>query len=218
MPAVSAEPYSEFISDPAQPVPYRKRSDLKIRFTPRDYMTDDQRFASDREDVLVFQTDILQSDVTLVGDMIAHLNVVTSGTDSDWVVKLIDVYPDDMPDDPRARADFDGYQQMVRSEVLRGRFRNSFEHPEPFEPNVETRVSVPLQDVFHTFQRGHRIMVHVQSSWFPLIDRNPQSYVENIYQAEAQDFIKARHRVFHNVKHPSFIEVKVHPTGQSSSR
>ena len=202
--------FREFVSDPADPVPYRKRSDLKIRFTPRPYMTDDQSFASERKDVLAFQSEILEEDVTLSGPLTANLKVSTTGTSADWIVKLIDVYPDDTPDDPRfPEVKLGGYQQMVRSEVLRGRFRKSFAKPEPFEPGRETDVDVSLQDVFHTFKKGHRIMIHVQSTWFPLIDRNPQKYVENIFEAKKTDFQKATHRVYFSDKYQSKISVRV---------
>lgn len=209
-PSESSEDYSEFTSDPAAPVPYRKKSDLVIRFTPRPYMTDDQRFATEHPDVLVFQTDILEQDVTLVGPLFANLNVSTTESDSDWIVKLIDVYPDDTPNQPTTPAGIElaGYQQMVRSEVFRGRFRNSYSQPEPFVPNQVALVRVPLQDVFHTFRKGHRIMIHVQSSWFPLVDRNPQKYVPNIFEAEETDFVKASHRVYHNEQQSSWIEVQ----------
>lgn len=202
--------FAEFVSDPANPVPYRKRSDIAIRFTPRPYMTDDQRFASERKDVLVFQSEVLDHDVTLVGPMDAKLKVSTTGTSADWIVKLIDVYPDDLPDDPRVpQVKLGGYQQMVRSEVLRGRFREDFSRPKPFKPNQVTDVTVKLQDVYHTFKKGHRIMVHVQSTWFPLIDRNPQKYVDNIFKATAEDFQKATHRVYFSDRYPSHLSVQV---------
>ncbi len=204
--------YAEFESDPANPVPYRKREDMTLRFTPRPYMTDDQRFASERPDVLVFQSEILDSEVTLVGPINAHLKVSVSGTDSDWIVKLIDVYPDEPTSFPKTAADVDirGYQQMVRSEVIRARFREGFEkEPKPFVPGQVTDVTVPLQDIYHTFKPGHRIMIHVQSSWFPLIDRNPQKYVDNIFEADESDFIKATHRLYHSEEHPSYLEVMV---------
>ncbi|MGI9515462.1 MAG: CocE/NonD family hydrolase, partial [Pirellulaceae bacterium] len=204
-----ATEFTEFVSDPANPVPYRKKVDMQIRFTPRPYMTDDQRFASARDDVLVFQTEPLAEPVTLAGPINAHLKVSVSGTDSDWIVKLIDVYPDEGATYPFGAAGVDtrGYQQMVRSEVIRARFRNGFETPEPFVPGEVTEVTVPLQDVFHTFKAGHRIMIHVQSSWFPLIDRNPQTFVDNIFKADAEDFVSATHRVHHSPEHESFIEV-----------
>lgn len=202
--------FAEFNSDPARPVPYRKMADLTIRFTPRPYMTDDQRFATADPDVLSFQSEVLTEDVTLAGELNAHLKVSVSGTDSDWIVKLIDVYPENTPNQATTPEGIQlaGYQQMVRSEVLRGRFRNSYVQPQPFVPGEITDVKVPLQDVFHTFKKGHRIMIHVQSSWFPLVDRNPQKYVDNIFQAQAEDFIKAQHRVYFSSEHPSYIEVK----------
>jgi hypothetical protein len=209
----TTSPYSEFISDPADPVPYRQRSEIVIRFTPREYMTDDQRFASERPDVLVFETPPLERDLTWTGDIMAILNVSTTGTDADWAVKLIDVYPENYQPIPGSRGDIDwgGYQQMVRSEVIRGRFRNSYENPEPFVPGQITTVKLPLQDVYHTFKAGHRIMIHVQSTWFPLIDRNPQKYVDNIFKARAEDFVSATHRVYHSAEHPSWIEFKMLP-------
>jgi putative CocE/NonD family hydrolase len=204
--------YSEFVSDPASPVPYRKMEDLRIRFTPRPYMTDDQRFASKRDDVLVFQSQVLERAVTLAGPIQARLKVSVTGTDADWIVKLIDVYPEEGPGYPAGGpgVDVKGYQQLVRSEVLRARFREGFgKPPKPFVPGEVTDVTVPLQDVYHTFKPGHRIMIHVQSTWFPLIDRNPQSFVENIFKAEEADFIKATHRVYHSAEHPSSVEVRV---------
>ncbi len=209
-PGPTANGFAEFDSDPAKPVPYRKMSDLTIRFTPRPYMTDDQRFATEHPDVLVYQTDVLEEDVTLVGPLSAHLQVSTTQTDADWVVKLIDVYPEETPNQATTPAGIElgGYQQMVRSEVFRGRFRNSYSQPEPFVPHQVTPVRVPLQDVYHTFKKGHRIMIHVQSSWFPLVDRNPQKYVENIFEADEDDFVKATHRVYHGEQSGSWIEVR----------
>jgi len=209
--------FSEFVSDPANPVPYRKREDMQVRFTPRPYMSDDQRFASGRDDVLVFQSEILDSPVTLAGPINAHLKVSVTGTDSDWIVKLIDVYPEEGPSYPKGGKDIDirGYQQMVRSEVLRARFREGHgKAPKPFVPGEVTDVMVPLQDIFHTFKPGHRIMIHVQSSWFPLIDRNPQTFVDNIFMADAEDFIKATHRLHHSAQHPSYVEVQILEAGE----
>lgn len=202
---------TEFVSDPANPVPHRDRQDLTLRFTPRPYMSDDQRFASARPDVLVFQSDPLSESMTVTGDILAHLNVSTTGTAADWVVKLIDVYPEDHPfvEGSQPGLEFGGFQQMVRSEVIRGRFRNGYEKPEPFVPGKVAQVKLPLQDVCHTFKPGHRVMVHVQSTWFPLIDRNPQKYVDNIFKAKAEDFIKAKHKVHHSPDTPSWIELKV---------
>jgi len=206
----STTPFSQFDSDPARPVPYRNMSDITIRFTPRPYMTDDQRFASEDPDVLVFQTDVLEEDVTLVGPLFANLQVSTTQTDADWIVKLIDVYPAETPNQTTTPAGIQlgGYQQKVRSEVFRGRFRNSYSHPEPFVSNQVTPVRVPLQDIFHTFKKGHRIMIHVQSTWFPLVDRNPQKYVDNIFDADEFDFVKATHRVHHDGPERSWIEVR----------
>jgi uncharacterized protein len=204
--------YSEYVSDPAKPVPYTDDLASILGFTPFNYMSEDQRFAGRRPDVLTFQTDVLTEDLTLGGEIMAKLKVSTTGTDADWVVKLIDVYPDDEPNHrymPHRNIDLSGYQQMVRSEVMRGRFRNSFEKPEPFVPGRVTEVNFRLQDVLHTFKKGHRIMVQVQSTWFPLIDRNPQKFVENIFKAEESDFIKATHRVYHSPDAPSQLEVEV---------
>jgi len=187
----------EYISDPAKPVPYTSQTE-GLTFTPRNYMSDDQRQASRRPDVLTFQTDVLTDDVTIAGEILAKLKVAMSGTDADFIVKLIDVYPDNHPNyehNPK-NIKMGGYQQLVRSEAFRGRFRNSFEKPEPFEPGVPTDVDVPLQDVLHTFKKGHRIMIQVHSTWFPFIDRNPQKYVENIYEANEEDFIKSTIKVF----------------------
>lgn len=205
--------FLEFVSDPNNPVPYRAKKDISFGFTPRAYMADDQRFASSRPDVLVFQSEILQQPVTLSGDLIANLNVTTTGTDADWVVKLIDVHPDNVPNFQASPigASMAGYQLMVRSEVMRGRFRDSFSDPKPFEPGEVTSVKVPLQDVFHTFKPGHRIMIHVQSTWFPLIDRNPQTFVENIFKAQAGDYQPATHRVYIDSDQPSWIETRLQP-------
>jgi len=185
-----------FVSNVNKPVPYSE--DIKSVFTPRKYMTDDQRFAARRSDVLVFETDVLEEDLTLAGDIMAHLKVATTGTAADWIVKVIDVHPEDAEtnEEMQDHLKMSNYHLMVRSEVLRGRFRNSFAQPEPFVPNTKTEVDVKLQDVFHTFQKGHRLQVQVQSSWFPLIDLNPQTYVENIFKAKEEDFTTQTHTVF----------------------
>ena len=184
-------------SDPAKPVPYRSVTE-PIPFTPRKFMTDDQRHASRRPDVLTFQTDVLAENVTLAGEILAKLKVAISTTDADFVVKLIDVYPSDEPATKAtpANVQMGDYQQLVRSEVFRGRFRNSYEHPEPFVPNEPTDVNFPLQDILHTFKEGHKIMIQLHSTWFPYIDRNPQKYVDNIYEADEEDFIKATIKVY----------------------
>ena len=205
--------YSEFVSDPANPVPHRQLSDIKFGFTPREFMTDDQRFATARADVLSFQTEPLKESVTLTGDLLAHLKVSTSQSAADWIVKLIDVYPDNHPFVPGSSPElqFGGFQGLVRSETIRGRFRESYAEPKPFEPNKVTTVDLPLQDVCYTFKPGHRIMIHVQSTMFPYIDRNPQKYVPNIFKAEDTDFVSATHRVYHNAPDASWIEMKIQP-------
>ena len=186
-----------FISDLKHPVPYSE--DIKTVFTPRKYMTDDQRFAARRPDVLVFETEVLTDDFTLAGDILAKLKVATTGSSADWIVKVIDVHPDNLEETNDKLQDhlkMSNYHLMVRSEVLRGRFRNSFEHPEPFIPNKKTDVNIKLQDVFHTFKKGHKMQIQVQSTWFPLIDLNPQTYVDNIYKADEKDFKNQTHTVF----------------------
>ena len=200
--------FSEYLSDPNKPVP---SSDYITRGMPREYMVDDQRHASRRPDVLTFQTEILEKDLTLVGNILANLKVSTTGSDADFVVKLIDVYPDNAPQNPTTAKHIQmaGYQQMVRSEWIRGRFRKDISKPVPFKPNAVEAVSVELQDVLHTFKKGHRVMVQVQSTFFPIIDRNPQKYVENIFYAEPSDFIKATHRVYHNATDASELKVRV---------
>ena len=198
--------YDEFVSDPHRPVPFTE--DIDIGMT-RAYMTDDQRFAARRPDVLVYQTRPLDHPITLCGPLVADLHVSTSQTDADWVVKLIDVFPPDAKDNKFVRPGMHmgGYQMMVRSEVLRGRFREDPSQPKPFASDEPTSIKLPLQDVLHTFRPGHRIMIQIQSTWFPLIDRNPQKYVDNIFLAQPSDFVKATHRVYRDAQHPSSIEV-----------
>jgi putative CocE/NonD family hydrolase len=173
-------------------------------------MTDDQRFAARRPDVMVYESQVLTEPVTLAGPLVADLFVSTTGTDADYVVKLIDVFPDSLRDYPSndKSVPMAGYQMLVRGEVLRGRFRNSFETPEPFVPNEVTSVRFELPDVAHTFEPGHRVMVQVQNSWFPLVDRNPQKFVD-IYEADEEDFQKATHRIYHDAKRPSSLRVMV---------
>ena len=189
---------SDFISDPKKPVPYTE--DIKVGFTPRKFMTDDQRFASRRPDVLTFETEILESDITLAGAILAKLNISTTGTAADWIVKVIDVYPanTENTEDVQDHLKLSNYHMMVRSEVLRGRFRNSMSQPEPFVPNKKTAVNLKLQDVFHTFKKGHKIQIQVQSTFFPYIDANPQTYVDNIFKATAEDFKAQTHKVFND--------------------
>jgi putative CocE/NonD family hydrolase len=187
----------EYVSDPAKPVPYVSQTE-GLTFTPRRFMTDDQRHASTRPDVITFETEALTDDVTLAGEIMAKLKVAISSTDADFIVKLIDVYPDNHPSYKHNPSNIimGGYQQLVRHEVFRGRWRNSFEKPEPFKPGEITDVNITLQDILHTFKKGHKIMVQIHSTWFPYIDRNPQKYVDNIYKANAEDFIKASIKVF----------------------
>lgn len=206
--------FSQYTSDPAKPVPYTE--DVHLSRT-REYMTDDQRFAARRPDVLVFQTAVLENDVTLAGPIDANLFAAISTTDADFVVKVIDVFPDTfryadfVPQPGRSGGGsypMGGYQMLVRGEVMRGKFRKSFENPSPFVPNKVEEVNFYLPDVAHTFKKGHRIMVQIQSSWFPLVDRNPQKFV-NIYEASAADFQKADIRLYHSSQYPSNIRVSV---------
>jgi putative CocE/NonD family hydrolase len=167
---------------------------------PNEYMTDDQRFAARRPDVLVYQTEPMKDDLVIAGPLDVDLWVSTTGSDADFIVKLIDVFPDS-PD----AANQPGYQMMLRSEVFRGRYRNSFEKPEPFKPGEVAQVKIELLDVLHRFQKGHRLMVQIQSTWFPLVDRNPQKFVPNIYLAKPEDFTKATHRIHRSAEHPTSI-------------
>ncbi|MBL9139585.1 MAG: CocE/NonD family hydrolase [Verrucomicrobiales bacterium] len=202
--------FDEFVSDPTKPVP--AIPGIAIGMT-REYMTDDQRFASRRPDVLVYVTEPLEEDLTIAGPVEASLVVSTTGTDADWIVKLIDVYHGDFPD-PKpnpAGIRMGGYQQLVRGEPMRGRFRKSFEHPEPFTPGKPEPVSWVMPDVFHVFRRGHRIMIQVQSTWFPIIDRNPQTYVDSIWNARPEDFRKATHRVHRGGATASRVTLSVLP-------
>ena len=193
--------FDEYVSDPAKPVPYTE--DVHFRRT-REYMDDDQRFAARRTDVLTYQTDILKEDITLAGPVVADLIVSLSTTDADFIVKLIDVFPDDFSyPNPvigqplSVNYVMNNYQMLVRGEVMRGRYRNSFEKPEAFVPNKPTEVKYTLPDVAHTFKKGHRLMIQIQSTWFPLVDRNPQQFVD-IYHAKDSDFIKSTIKVYHN--------------------
>jgi hypothetical protein len=177
----------------------------------REHMTEDQRQAGRRTDVLVYESEVLSEDVTLAGPLKPELWVSTSGTDGDWVVKLIDVYPDNYPEhegNPK-EVHMGGYEQLVRGEIFRGRFRNGYERAEPFEPGRATKIAYTMPDVNHTFRRGHRIMIQVQSTWFPLVDLNPQKFVPNIYEARPEDFQKATERVYHSAERASKVGVMV---------
>jgi hypothetical protein len=193
--APAGKAFDEFVSDPAKPVPSSEVIDVGMT---REYMTDDQRFASRRPDVLTYESAPLAADLTLAGPITADLVVSTSAGDADWVVKVIDVFPGDAKDPPtmaKGRRMGD-YQMMVRSEAIRGRYRVSYSSPRPFTPGEPTAVRLKLQDVLHTFKAGHRVMVQIQSTWFPMMDRNPQKWVDNIFQATERDFVKATHRVY----------------------
>ena len=192
--------FYEYTSDPAHPVPYTE--DIHNRRT-REYMTDDQRFAERRPDVLTFKTTVLENDVTVAGAVIADIATSISTTDVDFVVKIIDVFPDDFAYPGGVKGigkeyPMGGYEMLVRGEIMRGKYRNSFEKPEPFVPNKITMVKYSLPDIAHTFKKGHRLMIQIQSSWFPLADRNPQQFM-NIYKADEKDYKKATIKIYHNV-------------------
>jgi putative CocE/NonD family hydrolase len=206
-PTLKDAAFDEYISDPAKPVPYISGQASGMT---REHMVDDQRFAASRPDVLVYRSEPLAEDLTLAGAVVPSLRVSTTGTDSDWVVKLIDVYPDNFPDPTPSvpGVKMGGYQQLLRGECFRGRFRNGFEKPEPFEPSKVEKVEYVMPDVLHTFKKGHRVMVQVQSSWFPLVDRNPQKFVD-IYHATEADFQKATQRVYRSAESPSSVQVHV---------
>ena len=203
--------FSEYVSDPSKPVPYTEdvHQDRTIS-----YMTDDQRFANRRTDVLSFQTDVLTTDMTLSGTVVADLLTSISTTDADFVVKVIDVFPDDFRYGSKFQTAnnnnyiMTGYQMLVRGEIMRGKFRNSFETPVPFKPGKIEKVRFELPDVAHTFQKGHRLMIQIQSSWFPLGDRNPQKFM-NIYEATPSDFQKATIRIHHDATNASTIILPV---------
>jgi len=199
--------YDEYISDPAQPVPFLATRSTGMR---PDYMAHDQRFAASRPDVLVYMSEPLTEDVTIAGSVRPNLFVSTSGTDSDWIVKLIDAYPDTVSHAESTAAAARDFQELVRGDVMRGRFRNSYARPEPFVPGKVAKVPFEMDDVLHTFKKGHRIMVQIQSSWFPLVDRNPQTFVD-IYHAAPADFQKATQRVYHSSTQPSHLELPVLP-------
>jgi putative CocE/NonD family hydrolase len=204
---ITEECYDEYVVDPNKPVPYTE--DIHLNRT-REYMTDDQRFASRRPDVMLYQSEILEEDITVAGPLKVDFFVSTTGTDADYVVKMIDVFPDQLNDYPKndKNVPMGGYQMLVRGEVMRGKFRNSFEKPEPFVPNEITKVSFEIPDLAHQFKKGHRIMIQVQNSWFPLVDINPQKFI-NIYEAEQKDFIKATHRIYHDAQRPSKIAISI---------
>lgn len=201
------ESFDEYASDPNKPVPYAAGVHMK---RTKEYLTDDQRFASRRPDVMVYESEVLDEAITIAGPMQVEFYVSTTGTDADYVVKLIDVFPEEMETDPEweLTSPLGGYQMLVRGEIIRGRYRNSFEKPEAFVSGEVTKVSFEIPDLGHTFKKGHRLMIQVQNSWFPLADRNPQQFI-NIYECEEEDFIKATHRIYHDAKRPSHVSVMV---------
>jgi uncharacterized protein len=200
--ATTSEAFDSYVSDPANPVPYRPRPiDVNSGWTT--WLVEDQRFVDHRPDVLTWVTDELTTDVVISGRVVANLFASTTGTDSDWIVKIIDVYPEKYAPDPK----MGGYQLMIAGDVLRGRYRNSFEKPEPIAPNSVARYQIGFPANDHVFLKGHRLMVQVQSTWFPLIDRNPQRFVPNIFLAKESDFQPATQRVFRSGLHASYIEL-----------
>ena len=178
-----------------------------------EYMTEDQRFAAWRPDVLVYQTEVLEEDLTIAGPIEATLWTSTTGTDADWIVKLIDVYPNEIAtDDDQKKHDgaaLGATQRLIRAEAFRGRFRNSYEKPEPYTPGEPTKIQFELPDVLHTCKRNHRLMIQIQSTWFPFVDRNPQKFIPNIFEAEDSDFIRATHRIHRSEQHPTHIKFHV---------
>ncbi len=208
--AAGPQAFDTYVSDPARPVPYRHRP-IDMTY-PVDHpggwftwLVEDQRFVDQRPDVLSWATDELQEDVTLAGSVIAHLFASTTGSDADWIVKLIDVYPEKYTEDWK----LSGYELMIADEVFRGRFRESFEKPEPVTPGQITPFTIDLHSANHLFKKGHRILVQVQSTWFPVIDRNPQKFVPNIFEARESDYEKATHKIYRSKLYPSNVEISV---------
>jgi putative CocE/NonD family hydrolase len=214
----SADASDSYVSDPAHPVPYRHRP-IDMTY-PEDHpgswytwLVQDQRFVDNRPDVLTWQTEDLSEDVTLAGQVTAKLFASTSGTDSDWIVKLIDVYPQKYPDDWK----LSGFELMISDEIFRGRYYNSFEKPEPLKPGEATPFTIDLHTADHVFKEGHRIMVQVQSSWFPLYDRNPQKFIPNIFEAKDSDYQKATQHVYRSKRFPSSVEIMTLPQSAASA-
>ena len=208
IPTASGHVYDAYETDPEDPTPYTQEKTIS---RTREYMAEDQRFASDRSDVLVYQSDVLTEDFTFAGPITANLFVSTTGTDADYVIKLIDVYPDDAeehqnPNDKYMDVPMTGYQMLVRGDVFRGKFRNSYTSPEAFTPGKVTPIRFETPHIFHTFKEGHHIMVHVQSAWFPISDMNPQTFID-IYQASEEDFQKATHHIYRSVDYPSNLTI-----------
>jgi len=198
--STASQGFDEFISDINKPVPFTE--DIKVTFTPRKFMTDDQRFAARRPDVMIYETEVLEEDLKLSGEILAELKVATTGTDADWIVKVVDVHPHDAEntEEMQDHLQMSNYHMMVRSEVFRGRYREGFDQPKAFEPNKKTDVNIILQDINHTFKKDHKLQIQVQSTMFPYIDRNPQNYVENIFQAQESDYQTQTHKIYHDSK------------------
>jgi putative CocE/NonD family hydrolase len=208
-PQASDSAFDTYVSDPRHPVPYRERP-IQRTYDPQgsgwyDWLTEDQRFVDSRPDVLTWRTAPLTEEVTIAGSLVAHLFAATTGTDADWIVKLIDVYPDTVAGDPK----MGGYELMVASEILRGRYRTGFDRPKPIPAGRIEAYTVDLHQQSYRFLKGHRIMVQVQSTWFPVYDRNPQSFVPNIFAARARDFRSATQRVYRSTAHASHIVLPV---------
>ncbi len=212
-PPTGAQPqFDSYVSDPAHPVPYRQRP-VEPTYNPADqggsrwstWLVEDQRFVENRPDMLTWETEPLQEDTVIAGNIVAHLFASTSGTDSDWVVKLIDVYPESDPKDPK----MGGYELMIADEILRGRFRNSFSKPEPIPANQVIAYAIDLHTNNHAFLKGHRVMVQVQSTWFPIYDRNPQKFVPNIFRAHDSDYTATTQRIFRSNRYPSHVSIPV---------
>jgi putative CocE/NonD family hydrolase len=203
-PTTAKPAYDSYVSDPASPVPYRPRP-IRLGAGWSTWLVEDQRFVHRRPDVLAWVGDPLEDDLIVSGRIAAHLFASTTGTDSDWIVKLIDVYPEEHPDDWNMA----GFQLMVSNEVFRGRYRTGFEKSEPVQPNAVLEYTFGLHTQNYTFRKGHRVMVQVQSTWFPIIDRNPQTFVPNIFEAKAEDFRAATHRVHRTSRYPSRVTIPV---------
>jgi putative CocE/NonD family hydrolase len=209
LPTARDPAFDSYVSDPRHPIPYRRRP-VERTYDPQGsgwytWLTEDQRFVDNRPDVLTWRTGRLTQDLTIAGNLGAHLFATTSGTDADWVVKLIDVYPDTVAGDPK----MGGYELMVASEILRGRYRTGFDRPAPIKPGRVEAYSVDLHQQSYRFLRGHRIMVQVQSTWFPVYDRNPQTFVPNIFAARPPDFRAATQRIYRSGAHASYIVLPV---------
>jgi putative CocE/NonD family hydrolase len=201
---LASEAFDQYLSDPMHPIPYRNRP-IESDYGWSTWLLEDQRFVHNRPDILSWESVVLTKDITVTGNLLADLFASTSGTDADWIVKLIDVYPEDFPENPR----LGGYQLMMANDVFRARFRNSYSTPEPVKSNQVYEYKIDLHSIDHVFKAGHKIMVQVQSSWFPVIDRNPQKFIPNIFEAKETDFIITQQRVFRSTKYPSHIKLPV---------